>query len=191
MNGRMLSFMLLVFSILGAVVAPVSGQSRGPLLVVTPSPVDFDTVFCGSSRCLDVVFRNAGDTALTVQEFDPLTAPFQGSLQTPFVLQPGESRTAPWCYSPTRVLTRDSISTRFISDNRIPYSFGLLIDGSDAMRTAIPGAASAIEATHDALSGFVGTMMADGSPQHEAAVFTYSTSSQFRLLRGLSEERAL
>jgi hypothetical protein len=183
--------MCLSAAILVAAVAPVTGQSRGPLLAVTPSPVDFDTVFCGSSRCLDVVFRNAGDTALTVQEFDQLAAPFQGGIQTPFVLQPGETRSASWCYTPTRVLTRDSISAHFISDNRIPYSFGLLFDGSDAMRVAIPGAAGAIEAAHDAMADFVGTMMANGSPPHEAAVFAYSTSSQFRLLRGLSDDRNL
>ncbi|MFZ1731563.1 MAG: choice-of-anchor D domain-containing protein [Bacteroidota bacterium] len=191
MHGRILSVMFLLFSLLAAAVSPVSGQTSGPLLVVTPSPVDFDTVSCGSSRCIDVVFRNAGDTALTVQQFEPLTAPFQGSIQTPFVLQPGETRSAPWCYTPTRFIASDSVSARFVSDNRTPYSFGLLFDGSDAMSTAIPGAASAIEAAHDVMSTFVATMMADGSPQHEAAVFAYSTSSQFRLLRGLSDDRNL
>ncbi|MBE0645446.1 MAG: T9SS type A sorting domain-containing protein [Bacteroidetes bacterium] len=191
MHGRFLSVMFLLSLALGMAFSPAAGQSRGPLLEITPAPVDFDTVFCGSTRSLDVVFRNGGDTALTVQSFDALVAPFSGSLQTPFTLQPGERRSATWCYTPTRVLTRDSISVGFISDNRISYSFGLLTDGSDAMRVAFPGAASAIEAAHNALTAFVSTIMASGSPVHEGAVFAYSSTSQFRLLRGLSEDPAL
>ncbi len=191
MHGKSLSVVFLMFVTLAAGIVPLHGQSRGPLLEITPAPVDFDTVFCGSSRCLEVVFRNSGDTALTIQSLDQLESPFSGGLATPATLLPGETLKGSWCYTPTRVLTRDSISVELISDNRIPYSFGLLVDGSDTMLDAFPGAPSAIAAAHDALTGFVATMMEDGSPQHEGAVFAYSTSSQFRLLRGLSEQRAL
>ena len=169
----------------------IHAQARGPLLAVTPDPLDFDTVFCGTSRCMDVTLRNAGDTALTVQSFDALTSPFEGGVSTPLTLAPGETQRVQWCYAPTRVMTRDSISVRFISDNRISYSFGFLVDVSTAMAAALPDAADAIGAARSELSAFVQYMMANGSPQHEGAVFAYSASSEFRLLRGLSEERAL
>jgi hypothetical protein len=191
MNGNRFSPVFLLLAIWVVSAAPAAAQSHGPLLEILPNPVDFDTVFCGSSRCIDVTLRNAGDTALTVQSFDALGPPFSGSIETPLVLQPGQQHSAQWCYAPTRVLTRDSISVRLVSDNRISYSFGYLVDGSDAMRAAFPGAGDAIDAAHDALTIFVTRMMADGSPPHEGATFTYSTSPQFRLLRGLTDERAL
>lgn len=184
-------FFLAMLSVAALAGGTLHAQSRGPLLSVTPSPVDFDTVFCGTSRCMEVLFRNDGDTALTIHSFDALASPFHGALPAPLTLAPGESRSVDWCYTPTRVMTRDSVTVRFISDNRIPYSMGLLVDASTAMGAAMPGASTAIQAARAALGGFVGTMMADGSPPHEGAVFTYSTSSQFRLLRGLTDQRSL
>jgi len=109
MCGNKLSPVFLLLSIWAVLASPAAGQSRGPLLEILPKPLDFDTVFCGSSRCIDVTMRNTGDTALTVQSFDLLVPPFSGGFQTPVVLQPGEQRTAQWCYTPTRVLARDSI----------------------------------------------------------------------------------
>ncbi|MBR9974911.1 MAG: choice-of-anchor D domain-containing protein, partial [Bacteroidetes bacterium] len=183
-------FFLAMLSAAAFTGGPLHAQSHGPLLSVTPSPVDFDTVFCGTSRCMEVLFRNDGDTALTIQSFDALVSPFQGALPAPLTLAPGESRAVEWCYTPTRIMTRDSVSVRFISDNRIPYSIGFLVDVSSSMGVALPGATTAIQAARAALGGFVGTMMADGAPSHEGAVFTYSTSSAFRLLRGLTEQRS-
>jgi hypothetical protein len=194
MRGKFAFSILLPFVLLlifAAIPQRLTAQATGPMLVITPTPVDFDTVSCGSSRCMDVVFRNSGDTALTVQEFDALAPPFSGGLVTPLTLQPGESHTVNWCYDPTRVMNRDSVRVRHISDNRIPYSFGYLVDASGVMTSPFPGASSAIDAVRQVLSGFVATMMADGSPSHEGAVFAYSTSSQFRLLRGLTDERAM
>ncbi|MBR9978084.1 MAG: choice-of-anchor D domain-containing protein, partial [Bacteroidetes bacterium] len=165
------------------------GQVRGPLLEISPSPVDFDTVSCGSSRCMDIILRNTGDTALTVQEFSVLNTPFEGGVTTPFILQPNEEHSTQWCYRPVRVRGRDSIRVAFTSDNRIRYSFGLLTDMSTAMDVAFPGAGNAMEAARGALDRFVATMMEDGSPQHEGAVFAYSTTSRYRLLRAFSEDR--
>ncbi|MDX9758844.1 MAG: DUF1573 domain-containing protein [Bacteroidota bacterium] len=175
-----------------SVTAPtVFAQARGPLLRITPDPVFFDTVSCGGVRCLDITLRNAGDTTLTIQEFDAPLPPFTGAAPAPMTLAPGAGHTFRWCYEPSRVRARDSLRVRFISDNRIPYSFGVLVDAGERMRAAFSGAESGIAAAHDALGDFIATMMADGAPSHEAAVFAYSASSQFRLLRGLTEQRAL
>lgn len=169
----------------------VIAQAQGPRLEISPSPVDFDTVFCGGSRCMDIVLRNTGDTALTVQQFSALNTPFEGSVTTPFILRPNEEHRTQWCYRPTRVRGRDSIRVDFTSDNRIRYSFGLLADMSPAMNAPFPGAGSAMEAARAALDRFVATMMEDGSPQHEGAVFAYSTTSQYRLLRSFTEDPAV
>lgn len=184
--------LLLVFLTLPRITGPTMfAQARGPLLRITPDPVFFDTVSCGGMRCVDITLRNAGDTALTIQEFDAPLPPFTGTAPAPMTLPPGAGHTFRWCYEPSRVRARDSLRVRYISDNRIPYSFGLLVDAGERMRAAVPGAESGIAAAHDALDGFIATMMEDGAPSHEAAVFSYSASSQFRLLRGLTDQRAL
>lgn len=182
------SFLISVIAGLTLCVASVSAQNTGPRLQWTPHVLDFDTVSCGRSASATVELENIGDTALTVSECDLPSTPFSGSIAVPFTLQPAEKRSFTLHYSPTRAPLGDSLYLRLLADSPVPTAMGFLFDISDGMADAFSGS-TRIEAAHDACTTFLDRVMAAGAPAHQGSVYAYSTSSNYRLLRGLSEDR--
>ncbi|MDT8324093.1 MAG: T9SS type A sorting domain-containing protein, partial [Bacteroidota bacterium] len=119
-----------------------------------------------------------------------VAAPFSASLEAPFTLAPGASRSFPITYTPQRAPHRDSLLLSMIADNPVPAAMAFLFDASNAMGETF-GTGSRIEAARAAAGTFIDDVMADGAPAHEGAVYAYSAASQFRLLRGFTPERSM
>ncbi|PLX22485.1 MAG: hypothetical protein C0600_16525 [Ignavibacteria bacterium] len=182
------SFLISVIAGLTLGFASLSAQNTGPRLQWTPTVLQFDTVSCGASVSATIEMENVGDTPLTVSECDAPTEPFSGTLPTPFTLQPAEKRLLTLHYAPTRAPLHDSLRLKLRADSPVPTAMGFLFDISDGMAGAF-GSSTRIEAAHEACASFLDQVMTTGAPAHQGGVYAYSTSANYRLLRGLSSDR--
>ncbi|MCB2204520.1 choice-of-anchor D domain-containing protein [bacterium] len=163
-------------------------QNTGPLLRFTPPVAAFDTVSCGRSASLQVTVENIGTEAATISQAAAVTAPFSGAIPAPLILQPGNSRQFTLQYAPDRAPHRDSLLLNLVADSPVPTGMTFLFDASTAMAESFDGA-SRIAAAHDAAAQFLDVVMAEGAPAHEGAVYTYSGTSDYRLLRASTPDR--
>jgi|GEM_PF-1964370 len=165
-------------------------QTVGPILEFSPPIVIFDTASCGRMSTASLVIRNTGDAASTVHAIDDVVAPFAGNLEAPFTLGPGEQREVTLTYTPTRAPRGDSLVLDMVADNPVPAAMGFLFDLSTGMAENF-GGGTRIAAARSACSDFLDRVMNAGSTGHEGAVYGYNTTSNFRLLRNFSDDRAV
>jgi hypothetical protein len=151
--------------------------------------IDFDTVSCGRSASLTVEVENIGDESVVVSEIETTTAPFTDTFETPFTLLPSEKRTFQLQYAPTYAPLLDSLRLTLRADNPVPTAIGFLFDVSDGMTELLEGD-TRISAAHDASVALIEKVMSDGAPEHEGAVYAYSTSSMYRLIRSFTSEKS-
>lgn len=157
---------------------PTSNAVLGPILQIVPSPVDFDTTLCATTKCLTVTFANVGDTALTVRNVPAPPPPFSGLIPTPFNLTPGQSRSFQVCYQPPDAPRVDSAVVTLNADTRVSMSIGMLFDVSGSMTLAISGADATqrIAAARSAGMDFVSSLIDTLGVRDEAAVMTFSNT---------------
>ncbi|GEM_PF-1917478 len=157
-----------------------SNAVLGPILRIDPDPLDFDTTFCGTAKCLDLTFINVGDTALSVRSMPDIPAPFGASLPVPFSLDPGQSRVFRVCYSPPDAPRLDTFLVDLRADTRVSLSIGLLFDVSGSMSTAMADGVQRIVAAKQAGLDFVASLIDTLGVRDEAAVFAFSSAFTVR-----------
>ncbi|MAT39760.1 MAG: hypothetical protein CL946_09175 [Ectothiorhodospiraceae bacterium] len=169
-----------------------AAEARGPILIIGPNPLVFDTTFCSTSKCRDVSFTNIGDTVLTVSSIDPVTDPFSSNFTTPFQLQPNESRSFELCYAPLMAPGFDSQDISIIADTRVPLSVGLLFDVSGSMEfNETSDGVPLIDAARNAGLDFISGLLDLPEIQDEAAVFTFETAANFATEQAFTANKAL
>ncbi len=190
------SFFAVTLLLTFIIAVPARAQVKGPILELIPESLDFDTTFCGTAKCLDVVFRNIGDTTLTVRSFDDIPLPFSGSIAVPFSIVPGASRSVSICYRPTLAPAIDTLTLNFRADTRLPLSIALLFDVSNSMNQEDvydPDAGSnvsRISAAHDAGVDFIGGLLATTDITDEAAVVRFAATSDYSVLQFFTSNKA-
>lgn len=169
----------------------VQAQTKavGPVLKITPDPVDFDSVYCRQRHCTPITFRNIGDTTLVVHNLDKINRPFYARIDTPFTLQPGEARTFEYCYTPL-TWSQDSQRVKLRVDSRVPMSIGMLFDVSFSMITIMPDGKRRIDGTNRAGREFVGYLLDTLGIVDEAAVFTYDATQNFKRVQDFTKDTA-
>ena len=85
----------------------LTGEGTAPLLEIDPPFIPFDSVRVDSSRCLDIVVRNAGNALYPGGPLDGVDAPF--ATATPILppLAPGEAVSVQLCFGPSRLRLHD------------------------------------------------------------------------------------
>ena len=179
---------------LAALLTPaLFAQAQGPILRVAPSPLDFDTTRCGTTKCRSVTFSNAGDTTLRVYSIDAATAPFSSQFATPFELAPGASRTFPVCYTASSGGAGDVQRIAYRADTRVSLSIGMLFDVSGSMFSPIGSgdATTRIAAAHSAGRSFIDNILTTADIRDEAAVFQFAATGDFAVRQSWSSDRDL
>src|SRR2546423_13113108 len=96
-NGSLLLFCCLLLS-QAALPDEIFGQ-----LLIRNKIMKFDTTLCGTKKCMTLILKDTGKTAITINTHDAFFTPFASD--TPFVypqtLNPGDSIIYDICYSPT------------------------------------------------------------------------------------------
>lgn len=194
LSGRRAAMLVALMTLLwlAAFMTPMLfAQARGPILVVTPSPNDFDTTMCGTTKCASLTFSNAGDTTLRVYSVNQIDAPFSGTIPTPFELAPGAARSFPVCYAPT---TRGSVDRRTITyraDTRVSLSIGMLFDVSGSMtaRMSPSDPTTRIAAAHSAGRSFVDNILTTPDIRDEAAVYQFAAAADYAVRQNWTSDR--
>ena len=190
------SFFTVALLFVFVIFVPSRAQVKGPILELVPESLDFDTTFCGTTKCLDVVFRNVGDTTLTVRSFDDVPLPFSGSIAVPFSIAPAASRSVTICYRPTLAPALDTVTLNFRADTRLPLSIALLFDVSNSMNQEDvydPDAGSnvsRISAAHDAGVDFIGGLLNTPDITDEAAVVRFAATSDYSVLQTFTSNKS-
>ncbi|KXK52828.1 MAG: choice-of-anchor D domain-containing protein [Chlorobi bacterium] len=124
----------------------------GPVLQITPDPLDYDTTLCGTQKCRNLTFQNIGNAPLTITQMDQILAPFAVAATTPLnlplTLQPNQSQVVQVCYSPTFAPRIDSQRIAYIADNRVSLSIMMVFDTSGSMTIATGTGVSRITAAN-------------------------------------------
>lgn len=80
----------------------VRGRAVRPIMVLSPTSIDFDSVRVGQNICRTITIENAGDAPLDLAAVNALAAPYSvTNLAVPAVIQPGGQVVADVCFSPT------------------------------------------------------------------------------------------
>ena len=153
-----------------------SAMVLGPILEIAPSPLDFDTTFCLTTKCRDLAFTNLGDTALTVRTMPAIPAPFTGTIPVPFTLNPAQTRFFRMCYRPPTAPSTDEFIANLQADTRVSLSIGLLFDVSGSMTLGVSGSDGTprINAARNAGNVFITSLIDTLSITDEASVMTFS-----------------
>ena len=193
----LITFEVPVFSLLLLFLSPICFQTVyaqnkavGPILRVYEDPFDFDSIRCRVRHCLPMRFENIGDTVLTVYNHERINRPFYARVDTPFTLQPGESRTFDICFTPT-AFRSDSQRIFIGADTRVPLSIAMLFDISASMILYMPDGTRRIEAARHAGMDFVGHLLDTLGIEDEAAMYTYDITQNFNMTQGFTKDTSL
>ncbi len=111
-----------------------------PDISVTPSELNFGSVFVGDSAALPIVIHSTGDTNLIVSAIT-LPEDFHTDFAAPQTLAPGESLSVSVTFAPTE--GRDYQDTLLVVSNApnsavpVPLSGAGIVDAADEERTAV------------------------------------------------------
>ncbi|MBL7998060.1 MAG: choice-of-anchor D domain-containing protein [Candidatus Kapabacteria bacterium] len=160
--------------------AVTAAASLGGVLQATPSPVDFDTLICGESRCKYVDVRNIGSAGslyrrILKQPAPPYTVTIVPKDST--LLAVDSSIQLRICYTPTDTI-RDVDDLLLQVDSRLPINIALLFDESGSMNDPIStlDPTKRIDAARTAGIAFVNSLLFDVTRGivDTGAVFTFS-----------------
>lgn len=137
----------------------------GPVLQITPDPLDYDTTLCGTQKCRNLTFQNIGNAPLTITQMDQILAPFAVAATTPLslplTLQPNQSQVVQVCYSPTFAPRIDSQRIAYVADNRVSLSIMMVFDTSGSMTIATGTGVSRITAANAGGRVFLNNLVND------------------------------
>lgn len=88
------------------------------------------------NKCDRIVFRNIGDTTLTIYHVDSILKPFSGNISYPDTLAKGDSIEFTLCYRPVKS-GADSQRVFLRADTRLSSSIAMLFDISNSMNDPI------------------------------------------------------
>jgi hypothetical protein len=144
-----------------------------PILSYT-TPV-FDTTLCRTTECLELVFRNTGDTILTIQSVDAVEPPFIGNIPAPFSIEPDGERRFTVCYYPEEAPRDDTLRLGFEAELRPPQHIGLLFEeGREMEEEFLPGV-SRLTAAVSGASDFIDGLLFDEDQPDYAAILRFSS----------------
>lgn len=193
MRLRSISWLSLLLGFATLLLIPPNGMAQkavGPVLRITPNPLRFDSALCRVRWCQPITFSNIGDTALVVHNLDKIQRPFYARVDTPFTLQPGESRSFEYCYTPL-TWGKDSQFVKLRADSRVSMSIGMLFDVSFSMILRMPDGKQRIEATNLAGREFVGYLLDTLGIEDDAAVYTFDIDENFKRIQTFTKDTAL
>ncbi|MGE3801944.1 MAG: choice-of-anchor D domain-containing protein, partial [Candidatus Kapaibacterium sp.] len=92
------------------------GEGAAPILQMTPSTIDYDSVRVDSSRCLNVQLTNVGNAPYPGGPLVGIDPPFATATPIAPPLLPGESTTIEICFGPDRLrIRRDTVLLPYVS----------------------------------------------------------------------------
>jgi hypothetical protein len=148
-----------------------------PRPMLTHGPFAFDTTLCRTTECRDLVFRNSGDTILTVQTVDTLQPPFYGSIAAPFSIDAGGEKSFRICYYPESAPRHDTLRLGYEADLRPEQNIALLFDEGGSMgEEFIPGVSRLTAAMAGALD-FLEGLLFDGAAGDHVAVLRFTDTA--------------
>ncbi|MGA2297443.1 MAG: VWA domain-containing protein [FCB group bacterium] len=152
----------------------VFSQGNGlPLLSINKTRFDFGKTKILETKCDQIVFKNIGDTVLTISSIDPLLQPFLGNIIFPDTLQKNDSIIFNICYRPQKA-SIDSQRVFFMADTRLSHSIGLLFDISPSMENYLPKEnITRLGAAIAAGKNFINSMVTTPQVTDEAGVFSF------------------
>jgi hypothetical protein len=151
----------------------------------------FDTTLCRTTECLELVFRNTGDTILTIQTADPVEPPFRGNIPAPFSIEPDGERRFTVCYYPEEAPRDDTLRIGFEAELRPPQHIGLLFDeGREMEEEFLPGVSRLTAAVSGASDFIDGLLFNEEQPDH-AAVLRFSSGTPLFSTGMLTDRAAL
>ncbi len=163
-------YFLLFFILVGDLYA----QTGLPQLKISSKRIDFMTTNYLETKSREIVFKNVGDTVLTIYHIDSLKPPFYGQFHYPDTLKKDDSVRYYIAYKP-KIAARDSQRVILRADTRLSHSIGLLFDISYSMRYDMPNdpGVSRLEAARIAGRQFINSMINTKDVKDEAAVFHF------------------
>lgn len=106
----------------------INGRSVTPIMDVTPTSINFDSVRIGSRECRMVTITNNGDAPLDMVSLTGFTGDFTISNPNIPVLQPGMSTQAEICFDPSRLRVRTATGA-FTYTSCAPRSINVSLRG--------------------------------------------------------------
>lgn len=111
----------------------IKGRSVAPVLAISPTLINFDSVKVGNSRCGILTLQNTGDAPLVIDALPAAINGFSVSAATPFTIQPGGSKTINACFAPSRLRVLDTSYTFTVSPCHPSIQFTMLGVGYDSV----------------------------------------------------------
>ena len=143
-------------------------------LEINKSLFDFGNVQYMQTKCESLIFRNTGDSTLTISSIDPLNVPFNGNIVYPNIINSGDSLVFNICYQPVAG-GRDSQRVFVQTEIRASHSTALLFDFSTSMGETLSGSnIRKIDAADTAAKYFIQDMLLTPAVRDEAGIFSFS-----------------
>jgi hypothetical protein len=126
-----------------AVLVQLNGRAAESTLVVAPTELDFGMVLINTTQPQTFSMTNEGDIDLVVETITPANFPatmtyeVEGGLTAPFLLTPGESKTATVRYAPTAAQPRTNATLDITSTANIDPNHQVKI-GFEAVANGCP-----------------------------------------------------
>lgn len=111
----------------------LKGRSIAPLMVLTPSVINFDSVKINKEKCGTVVISNTGDAPLVLASAPIELKGFRITSSFPITIAPGSSSQVNVCFSPRKLRVLDSSFTFNYNDCKPPINLMLKGVGYDSV----------------------------------------------------------
>lgn len=179
------------------VAATAPTGSLGGVLQCVPTPIDFDTTLCGTTKCFELSIKNIGNGVARILDIvGGLAQPFRLIPPPKATLSPDSSVSFTLCYSPEQVDSVDNATLRLRVDTRQSINVALLFDESDSMKEPIGfnDQTRKVVAAREAGSSFIDELLFD-EPHNvadTAGVFAFSDKGldgTFRILQNFSVDK--
>lgn len=174
MSNVILKYPLFALAIILSAISTLAQTSGLPMLDINKSTFDFGKRKYLEEKCDTIVFKNIGDTVLTLYQIDSILRPFYSNITYPYILEKGDSLIFYICYKPYRA-SRDSQRVFLRADTRLSHSCALLFDVSTSMDELLPSESKTrLQAANEAGKEFIQSMLNTPKVSDEAAIFSFA-----------------
>lgn len=165
-----------IFLIIFSSIVAKAQSSALPMLDINKITFDFGKRKYLEEKCDTIVFKNIGDTVLTIYKIDSILRPFYSNITYPHTLEKGDSLVFYICYKPYRA-SRDSQRVFLRADTRLSHSIALLFDVSMSMDELLPSERKTrLQAANEAGEEFILSMLNTPKVSDEAAIYSFAQS---------------